>query len=109
MIVELTEEDIKFKYITPAIENVGWDKDNVFYEYYITNGAVQVRGDKVTRGKRKKADYVLTYGVNKKPLAIIEAKKMNYSIGHGMPQAMEYAQMLDVKFAYSSNGKGFIE
>lgn len=43
MIVELTEEDIKFKYITPAIENVGWDKDNVFYEYYITNGAVQVR------------------------------------------------------------------
>lgn len=97
MIVELTEEDIKFKYITPAIENVGWDKDNVFYEYYITNGAVQVRGDKVTRGQRKKADYVLTYGVNKKPLAIIEAKKMNYSIGHGMPQAMEYAQMLDVK------------
>ena len=102
----LTEEDIKFKYITPAIENVGWDKDNVFYEYYITNGAVQVRGDKVTRGKRKKADYVLTYGVNKKPLAIIEAKKMNYSIGHGMPQAMEYAQMLDVKFAYSSNENG---
>lgn len=66
MIVELTEEDIKFKYITPAIENVGWDKDNVFYEYYITNGAVQVRGDKVTRGKRKKAYYVDPLA-NKKP------------------------------------------
>lgn len=109
MSVDLTEEDIKFKYITPAIEKSGWDKDNVFYEYCITNGAVQVRGNKVTRGSRKKADYVLTYGINKKPLAIIEAKKMNYSIGHGMPQAMEYAQMLDVKFAYSSNGKGFVE
>ena len=109
MTVNLTEEDVKFRYITPAIENAGWKKDDIFYEYYITKGAVQVHGNSVTRGAAKKADYILTYGVVKQPLAVVEAKQMKFPVGYGMNQAMEYAQMLDIKFAYSSNGKGFIE
>lgn len=109
MAVNLTEEDVKFRYITPAIENAGWKKDDIFYEYYITKGAVQVHGNNVTRGNAKKADYILTYGTVKQPLAVVEAKQMKFPVGYGMNQAMEYAQMLDIKFAYSSNGKGFIE
>lgn len=109
MAVNLTEEDVKFRYITPAIEKAGWHKDDIFYEYYITKGAVQVYGNSITRGAAKKADYILTYGVVKQPLAVVEAKQMKFPVGYGMNQAMEYAQMLDIKFAYSSNGKGFIE
>ena len=109
MTVNLTEEDVKFRYITPAIENAGWKKDDIFYEYYITKGAVQVHGNNVTRGNAKKADYILTYGTVKQPLAVVEAKQMKFPVGYGMNQAMEYAQILDIKFAYSSNGKGFIE
>lgn len=109
MAVNLTEEDVKFRYITPAIEKAGWHKEDIFYEYYITKGAVQVHGNSVTRGAAKKADYILTYGVVKQPLAVVEAKQMKFPVGYGMNQAMEYAQMLDIKFAYSSNGKGFIE
>lgn len=109
MAVNLTEEDVKFRYITPAIEKAGWHKEDIFYEYYITKGAVQVHGNSVTRGAAKKADYIMTYGVVKQPLAVVEAKQMKFPVGYGMNQAMEYAQMLDIKFAYSSNGKGFIE
>ena len=109
MAVNLTEEDVKFRYITPAIEKAGWHKEDIFYEYYITKGAVQVHGNSVTRGAAKKADYILTYGAVKQPLAVVEAKQMKFPVGYGMNQAMEYAQMLDIKFAYSSNGKGFIE
>lgn len=109
MAVNLTEEDVKFRYITPAIEKAGWHKEDIFYEYYITKGAVQVYGNSITRGAAKKADYILTYGVVKQPLAVVEAKQMKFPVGYGMNQAMEYAQMLDIKFAYSSNGKGFIE
>ena len=109
MAVNLTEEDVKFRYITPAIEKAGWHKEDIFYEYYITKGAVQVHGNSVTRGAAKKADYILTYGVVKQSLAVVEAKQMKFPVGYGMNQAMEYAQMLDIKFAYSSNGKGFIE
>ncbi|WP_303690778.1 EcoAI/FtnUII family type I restriction enzme subunit R [Megamonas hypermegale] len=109
MAVNLTEEDVKFRYIKPAIEKAGWHKEDIFYEYYITKGAVQVHGNSVTRGAAKKADYIMTYGVVKQPLAVVEAKQMKFPVGYGMNQAMEYAQMLDIKFAYSSNGKGFIE
>lgn len=106
---ELTEEDVKLKYITPAIEKSGWDKQHIFCEYHITDGAIQVQGNKISRGKAKKADYVLTYGKSHRPLAIIEAKRMKYDTGYGMPQAMDYAKRLDIKFTYASNGKGFIE
>ena len=109
---DLTEADIRTKFITPAFvsESAGrWDvMTQVREEVYFTNGRVIVRGKTVKRGEAKKADYVLYYkpGI---PLAVIEAKDNNYSIGAGMQQALDYAEILDVPFAYSSNGDGFLE
>ena len=106
---KLTEEDIKNRYITPAIERAGWTKGQVFMEHFFTNGQVIVRGNKVTRGKRKKADYLLTRKEGHRHLAIVEAKDADHSVGDGIQQAMEYAGILNIPFAYSSNGSGFIE
>lgn len=78
-------------------------------EYYFTNGQVIVRGKTVKRGQPKKADYLLLRSKDQKPLAIVEAKDASNSVGSGMQQAMEYAQILDIPFAYSSNGNGFLE
>lgn len=106
---EMTEEDIKIKYINPAIEKSGWDiNGNVKFEYCFTDGRIIVRGNKTKRGDKKKADYLLYYLPNI-PIAVIEAKDNNHSVGDGMQQAIEYANVLDVPFAYSSNGDGFIE
>ena len=105
---EMTEEDIKLRYITPAIE-CKWDKHNQMrMEYSFTDGRVIVRGNTVARGKRKKADYILYYKRNL-PLAIVEAKDNNHSVGAGMQQGIEYADILDVPFVYSSNGDAFLE
>ena len=105
----LSEEDIKMKYITPAIEDAGWDiKKQVRAEYTFTDGRVIVRGNLTSRGKKKRADYLLFYKPNL-PIAIIEAKENKKSMGAGMQQGIEYAEILDVAFAYSSNGDGFIE
>ena len=106
---KLTEEDIKYRYITPAIEQAGWKKEQVLMEYFFTDGQVLVRGNTVKRGKRKKADYLLTHKDGQIPLAIVEAKDADHSVGAGMQQAIEYAQILNIPFAYSSNGSGFIE
>ena len=106
---KLTEEDIKYRYITPAIEESGWKKEQVFMEYFFTDGQVLVRGNTVKRGKRKKADYLLTQKDGNIPLAIVEAKDADHSVGAGMQQAMEYADILNIPFAYSSNGSGFLE
>ena len=103
----MTEEEIKLNYITPAIENSGWHKQQIRMEKSFTDGRVIVRGNNAERAKRKKADYLLYH--NSIPLAIVEAKDNKHSIGAGLQQAMEYALMLDVPFAYSSNGDGFIE
>jgi type I restriction enzyme, R subunit len=105
----LTEEDIKQRFITPAIKNSGWGKTQLLMEYAFTKGQVIVRGNIVKRGPRKKADYLLIRTNGQQPLAIVEAKDASHSIGAGMQQAMDYAQILDVPFAYSSNGKGFLE
>ena len=105
----LTEEDIKYRCITPAVEKAGWVKEQIFFEYFFTDGQVQLMGNTAKRGKRKKADYVLTHENGKLPLAIIEAKDAGHTMGDGMQQAIEYAQLLNVPFAYSSNGLGFIE
>ena len=106
---EMTEEDIKIKYINPAIEKSGWDiNKNVKFEYCFTDGRIIVRGNKTKRGDKKKADYLLYYFPNK-PIAVIEAKDNNHSVGDGMQQAIEYANILNVPFAYSSNGDGFLE
>lgn len=105
----LSEEDIKMKYITPAIEEAGWNiKTQIRAEYSFTDGKIIVRGNLVVRGKRKRADYILSYKPNM-PLAIIEAKDNQKSMGAGMQQALEYGEILDIPFIYSSNGDGFIE
>ena len=77
-------------------------------EVYFTKGRVIVRGKTVRRGDAKKADYILSYKPNL-PLAVVEAKDNNHSVGDGMQQALEYAEILDVPFAYSSNGDAFLE
>lgn len=108
----LTEADIRTKFITPAIAGKNGDKWDVMAqvreEAYFTKGRVIVRGKTVKRGEAKKADYLLFYKPNI-PLAVIEAKDNNHTVGAGMPQALEYAEILDVPFAYSSNGDAFLE
>lgn len=106
---KLTEEEVKLKYITPAIENAGWDKfKQIRMEYHFTDGRVIVQGHTTQRGKALRADYMLSYE-KKLPLAIVEAKDNAHPLGAGMQQAMEYAQILDIPFAYASNGSAFIE
>ncbi|MCM1222491.1 MAG: DEAD/DEAH box helicase family protein [Lachnospiraceae bacterium] len=107
---KFTEEDVKFRYINDAITGKGWTKDSIFMEHQVkfTDGRINLYGNFVHREKPKYADYVL-YANKATPIAIIEAKDFNHSVSHGLQQAMEYAKMLDVKFAFSSNGKGFAE
>lgn len=106
---KLSERDICTKLITPAIVKSGWDlQKQIREEYTFTDGRVIVRGNLTSRGKRKRADYLLFYQTNR-PIAVIEAKDNNHSIGSGMQQAIDYGMVLDVPFVYSSNGDGFIE
>ena len=104
---QMTEEDIKLNYITPAILKKDW-KDKITMETRITDGRISLRGNNVHREPAKKADYVLYINKNN-PLAIVEAKDNNHLVSFGMQQAKEYALMLDVPFAYSSNGDAFQE
>ncbi len=104
---ELSERDICTKFITPAIKSAGWNiHTQVREEVFLTDGRVIVQGQKTTRGERKRADYVLYYKQNI-PIAVIEAKDNNHEVGSGMQQALGYAEMLDVPFAFSSNGDSF--
>ena len=96
------------RYKTPAVEQSGWDKMQIRYEYAFTAGRIILRGNITSRGKQKRADYLLFYKPNL-PLAIIEAKDNNHPVGAGLQQAIEYAEALDVKFVYASNGDGFVE
>lgn len=104
---QMTEEDIKLQYITPAIQ-AKWGLDRMTMETKITDGRINLKGNLITREKPKKADYVL-YLTKNKPIAIVEAKDNNHSISYGLQQAITYARMMDVPFAYSSNGDGFQE
>ncbi|SFD44402.1 EcoAI/FtnUII family type I restriction enzme subunit R [Bacillus sp. UNCCL81] len=105
----LSEEDIKARYITPAITNVGWDiNKQVRLEYAFTAGRIILRGNVTARGKKKRADYVLFYKKNF-PLAVIEAKDNNHPVGAGLQQGIEYAKALDISYVYASNGDGFVE
>lgn len=108
-IKDLTEEDIKVKFITPAIQKSNWDiQTQMRCEYYYTSGKINVRENVASRGKGKKVDYLLSYKSNI-PIAIVEAKDNNVTVSHGIQQAMDYALDLDIPFAYSSNGTGFYE
>ena len=104
----LTERDICTKFITPALRKAGWDEMmQIREEVSFTKGRIVVRGKLVTRGKAKRADYVLYYKPNI-PLALIEAKDNTYAVGAGMQQALEYAAALNIPFVFSSNGDGFV-
>jgi len=103
----LSETDICAKWITPAIIQAGWDEaTQIRREVSFTKGRIIVRGKLVTRGKAKRADYVLYY--QNLPIALIEAKDNNHSVGDGIQQALDYATTLDVPFVFSSNGDGFV-
>lgn len=103
----MTEEEVKLNYITPAIEGAGWDRRMIRMEYPITAGKIIVRGDKAFRATKKRADYLLFYKENL-PLAIVEAKDDAHLVGDGMQQAQEYADKLDIRFVFTSNGDGFL-
>lgn len=109
---DLTEADIRTKYITPAVLGLNgskWDSmTQVREEFYFTKGRVIVRGKSVKRGEAKKVDYLLYYKPNI-PIAVIEVKDNTHALGDGMQQALDYAELLDIPFAYSSNGDGFLE
>jgi type I restriction enzyme, R subunit len=104
----LSERDICTKFISPAIERAGWDmQTQLREEVYITKGRILVRGRMTKRAAGKRVDYILYYKPNI-PIAIIEAKDNNHRVGDGMQQALEYAEMIDVPFVYSSNGDAFL-
>ena len=104
---EMTEEDIKLQYITPAVTSK-WSRGKITMETPITDGQISLKGNLVFRKKPKKADYILYLCANH-PIAVIEAKDNTHSVSHGLQQAMDYAKMLDLPFAFSSNGDGFAE
>ena len=106
---QMTEEDIKLNFITPALLNKGWqNKITMETSVKLTDGKVNLKGNLTFREPAKKADYLLYISANN-PIAVVEAKDNNHSISYGLQQAMTYAQMLDLPFAYSSNGDGFAE
>ncbi|WP_035121767.1 EcoAI/FtnUII family type I restriction enzme subunit R [Cohnella panacarvi] len=106
---DLSERDICSKYITPAVVQSGWDlQKQIREEVSFTDGRIIVRKKMVSRGEKKRADYILYYKANL-PIAIIEVKDNKHSIGAGMQQAINYGDILDIPFVYSSNGDGFLE
>ena len=103
----MTEEDIKLQFITPAVTEK-WSRGKITMETRITDGKINLKGNLAFREKPKRADYLLYLSANN-PIAVIEAKDNTHSISYGLQQAMEYARMLDLPFAFSSNGDGFAE
>lgn len=105
---KLSERDVCSKFITPAVISAGWDlHTQIREEVSFTKGRIIVRGKLHTRGKSKRADYVLYYQPNQ-PIALIEAKDPSHSLGAGMQQGLDYAETLDIPFVFSSNGDGFL-
>src|ERR1700748_2179704 len=104
----LSERDICTKFITPHLRRAGWDvMSQIREEVSFTKGRIIVRGKLVSRGRAKRADYVLYFKPNI-PLALIEAKDNSHSVGDGMQQGLDYAITLDIPFVFSSNGDGFV-
>ena len=104
----LSERDICTKFITPAIKKAGWNTlTQLLEEVSFTDGKIYVRGKMTARGARKRADYILYYKPNI-PIAIVEAKDNKHSVRAGMQQGLDYAEILDIPFVFSSNGDGFL-
>lgn len=106
----LSEETVKLRKITPAILSKGWSVNDITMEtkVFFTDGKINLRGNVAVREKAKRADYVLYYN-SATPIAIVEAKDASHTVSYGMQQAKEYAHMMDIPFAFSSNGQGFQE
>jgi len=105
---QLSERDICTKFITPALRQAGWNEmTQLREEVSFTKGRIIVRGKMVRRGEAKRADYILYYKPNI-PLAVIEAKDNNCSVGDGLQQALDYGETLNIPFVFSSNGDGFV-
>ncbi|MDQ1273525.1 MAG: type restriction enzyme subunit [Planctomycetota bacterium] len=106
---DLSERDICTQFILPALVKSGWDvAKQIREEVFFTDGRIFVKGNKTTRGKRKRADFILYLKPNI-PIAVIEAKDNNHSVGAGLQQALSYAEILDLPVAFSSNGDGFVQ
>ena len=106
---ELSERDICTQFIIPALKKAGWNiEKQVREEVYFTDGRIFVKGNKTARGKRKFADFILYHKPNI-PIAVIEAKDNNHTVEAGIQQALDYADILDVPVAFSSNGDGFVQ
>ena len=106
---DLSERDICSKYISPALESAGWDMlTQIREEVSFTDGRIYVKGNLTSRGKRKRADYILYYKPNI-PIAIIEVKDNKHSVRDGIQQGLDYARILDIPSVFSSNGDGFYE
>ena len=104
----LSERDICTKFITPALRQAGWDEmTQIREEVSFTKGRLIVRGKLVSRGKGKRADYILYYRPNI-PIAVIEAKDNTHVMGDGMQQGLDYAETLNIPFVFASNGDGFV-
>jgi len=106
--MELSEAEVRSRHIRPAIVAARWEDRQIREEVHFTDGRMIVRGPFAMRGNRKYADFLLYHQANL-PLAIVEAKKNSLAVGAGMQQALEYAEILDIPFVYSSNGQGFVE
>lgn len=105
---QYSEQDISTKFITPAIESAGWDRMTQYIKQKtFTDGRIHIRGKLTTRGKKKRADYILYYKPNI-PIGIIEVKENNQSVGSGMQQGLEYAAILKLPFVFSTNGDRFL-
>lgn len=104
----LSEQDIRDRFITPALEQAGWDAEHRRAEYSFTAGAIIVNGTLKHRKQGKRADYILLTKENY-PIAVVEAKDYNHTPSDGIQQAIDYAEILDIPFAYSSNGEAFVE
>ena len=105
----LSEQDITTKFVLPALQKAGWNSDTQIREQYtFTAGRIMVRGKEAKRGERKQVDVLLFYK-NHYPIAVIEVKDSSHAVGDGMQQGLGYAEALDTPFAYSTNGKAFLE
>lgn len=106
--IHLSEEDIKSRYIQPALEDKGWDKYHMRLEFPYTAGQIIVQGSMKHRKRSKRVDYLL-YTEDNYPIAVVEAKDRKHAPADGIQQAIDYAHDLDLPFAYASNGEKFVE
>ena len=106
--LHLSEEDIKSRYIQPALEDKGWDKYHMRLEFPYTAGQIVVQGSMKHRKRGKRVDYLL-YTEDNYPIAVVEAKDRKHAPADGIQQAIDYAHDLDLPFAYASNGEKFVE